>query len=134
MSETLKKLKPFWRQDGADFIADLGYMKKAIVVRKFASDLSGKNAYYAIGQASYFPFKDEQYNTRFPYAYDACMLAENHIKDWFKSLLVNDGGMLENGLKLDEGTKKLLGDNCGICSRIIDEESRHCEISDCPHK
>lgn len=134
MSETLKKLKPFWRQDGWDFIADLGLMKKAIVIRKFASDMSGKNAYYAIGQASYFPFTHEQYKAEFNDPYDACMLAENHIRDWFNSLMVSENNMLENGLKLDEGTKKLSGENCSVCSRIINEEARHCEISDCPHK
>lgn len=107
MSETLKKLKPFWRQDGADIIADLGLMKKAIVVRKFASDLSGKNSYYAIGQASYFPFTHEQYTAKFNDPYDACMLAENHIKDWFNSLMVSDNTMIENGFKLDKGTKEL---------------------------
>lgn len=26
------------------------------------------------------------------------------------------------------------GINCGICSRIIDEESQYCEVSDCPHR
>ncbi len=134
MSETIKKLKPFWRQDGWDFIADLGLMKKAIVIRKFASDMSGKNTYYAIGQASYFPFTHEQYTTRFEDAYDACMLAENHIRDWFNSLMVSENNMLENGLKLDEGIKKLSGENCSVCSRIINEEARHCEISDCTHK
>jgi len=145
MSETLKKLKPFWRQDGWDFIADLGLMKKAIIIRKFASDLSGKNAYYAIGQASYFPFTHEQYSAKFNDPYDACMLAEKHIQDWFKSLLVNDNVGLEQGLKLDQETKsipELQGKkikeigmvNCGICSRIIKEESRYCEVSDCPHK
>ena len=111
MSETLKKLKPFWRQDGTDFYADLGLMKKAIVVRKFATDLSGKDTYYAIGQASYFPFTHEQYTTRFEDAYDACMLAENHIKDWFKSLLIVENNMLESENKLSEGIKELTDEN-----------------------
>lgn len=107
MSEILKKLKPFWVQDGTDFYANLGIMKKAIVVRKFTNDLSEKNAWYSIGQSSYFPFTHEQYTARFDDPYDACMLAENHIKDWFNSLMVSDNTMLENGFKLDKGTKEL---------------------------
>ncbi len=107
MEETIKKLKPFWRQDGWDFIADLGIMDKAIVIRKCAADLSGKNPYYVIGQASYFPFTHEQYSTRFNDPYDACMLAEKHIQDWFKSLLVSENNMLESGNKLYEQKKQL---------------------------
>lgn len=109
--ETIKKLKPFWRQDGWDFIADLGLMKKAIVVRKFATDLSGKDTYYAIGQASYFPFTHEQYTARFNDPYDACMLAEKHIKDWFDSLVIENKKELDNGNKLNEGTHKITEKN-----------------------
>lgn len=111
MEETIKKLKPFWRQDGSDFIADLGIMKKAIVIRKCATDSSLKNTFYVIGQASYFPFTHDQYTARFEDAYDACMLAENHIKDWFKSLLVSENNMLESGNKLSEGNKQLTDKN-----------------------
>lgn len=107
MDETLKKLKPFWTKEGWDYVANLGIMQRAIVVRKFASDLSGKNSYYAIGQASYFPFTHEQYSSRFDDPYDACMLAEKHIQDWFKSLLVGDKNSIEGSIKLDSETKAI---------------------------
>lgn len=108
MDETLKKLKPFWTKEGWDYVANLGIMQRAIVVRKFASDLSGKNAYYAIGQASYFPFTHEQYTARFNDPYDACMLAEKHIQDWFNSLVIEESKRLENKNKLGEGNKELI--------------------------
>lgn len=107
MDETLKKLKPFWSKEGWDYVANLGIMQRAIVVRKFASDLSGKNSYYAIGQASYFPFTHEQYSARFDDPYDACMLAEKHIQDWFNSLVIAENKTIESQNKLSEGIKEI---------------------------
>lgn len=111
MDETLKKLKPFWTKEGWDYVANLGIMQRAIVVRKFASDLSGKNSYYAIGQASYFPFTHEQYSARFDDPYDACMLAEKHIQDWFNSLVIEEKNRLEINNKLNQGNRELIDEN-----------------------
>lgn len=84
-----RKLKPFWRQDGADFIADVGVMKKAIVIRRFTTDIHLMNTYYAIAHASYFPFTDEQYEIRFHNYIDACELAERHILTWLNSIMAD---------------------------------------------
>jgi len=103
-----QKLSSNWRQDGADFICDLGSMKKAIIVRRFTNDIHLMNTYYAIAQASYFPFTDEQYNTRFNNSQDACMLGENHIINWFNSIIIKSKSD-NNKNQLNESNKQIEG-------------------------
>jgi hypothetical protein len=110
MSETIQKnnrqLKSFWIQDGTDFICNLGLMDKAIVVKKFWANGMGGDTFYAIAQASYFPFTDEQYRMRFDNHFDCCELAEKHILDWMESVF-------NHGLKvtaLDSPVESFFGD------------------------
>jgi hypothetical protein len=35
---------------------------------------------------------------------------------------------------INQPSKKQSSETCSICSRIIEEEAHHCEISDCPHR
>ena len=81
-------LKPFWRSDGMDKIADLNEMKKAVVVA-FYTPIMGEN-YYAISTRSYFPFTNAQHHRKYDNYYDCCMFAESIILDWVKSLLLNE--------------------------------------------
>ena len=71
-----------------DKLADLGEMKKAIVVSLY-TPLCDDN-YYSISPRSYFPFTDAQHHRKFDDYYDCCMYAESIILDWVKSLLLNE--------------------------------------------
>ncbi len=82
----MKQLKPFWRQDGLDFIADLGSMTKAVVIRACSTSFFGGKLFYAIGEASYFPFTKELYEKKFDTHFEACEAAEQFIIDWLKEL------------------------------------------------
>ena len=86
-----RKIKSFWRKDGTDYIASLGRLNKAIVVRyftpKFPSVIGG---YYAIANASFLPFTDEEHKTKFDEATDCCEFAESIVLEWMQSLFVND--------------------------------------------
>lgn len=82
-----KALKTFWRTDGMDKIADLGEMKKAIVVAFYTPKHTIEN-HYAISPRSYFPFNDSQLNRKFDDYYECCMFAESIIIDWVQSLLI----------------------------------------------
>lgn len=99
-------LKPFWRTDGMDKIADLGEMKQAIVVA-FYTPRKGDN-YYSISPRSYFPFNDSQLHEKYDDYYECCMYAESIIIDWVQSLLVNK-----------QDNKPLDGTTCGIPESII---------------
>jgi hypothetical protein len=88
-----KGLKPFWRSDGMDFIADLGEMKKAIVVA-FYTPIGRKN-YYSISPRSYFPFTDSQHYMKFDDYKECCEYSESIIKDWVQSLF-NEGHDLKS--------------------------------------
>lgn len=110
-----QKINKNWRRDGSDLILDLGIMKKAIIVRRFTKDglfsgsnISKENVLYGIGQASYFPFTHDQYIARFNNPHDACLLAENHIKDWFNSIIINNKSDNENN-QLNESNKQIKG-------------------------
>lgn len=82
-----KELKSFWRTDGMDKVADLGEMKKAVVVA-FYTPIGGSN-YYSISPRSYFPFNDAQLHKKYDDYYECCMYAESIIVDWVQSLLVS---------------------------------------------
>jgi hypothetical protein len=99
-------LKPFWRTDGMDKIADLGEMKQAIVVA-FYTPRKDDN-YYSISPRSYFPFNDTQLHKKYDDYYECCMYAESIIVDWVQSLLVNK-----------QDNKHLDGNTFGIQESII---------------
>lgn len=82
-----EELKPFWRTDGMDKIADLGEMKQAIVVAFYTPKNTIEN-HYAISPRSYFPFNHAQLHRKFDDYYECCMYAESIIVDWVQSLLV----------------------------------------------
>jgi len=73
-------LKKIWKKDGHDFIADIGNMKKAVVVAMY---LGGR---YGISPRSYFPFDDNDYEKRFDNYLDACKFSEEYIKKWIESI------------------------------------------------
>jgi hypothetical protein len=73
-------LKKIWRKDGHDFIADIGNMKKAIVIALY---LGGR---YKISPRSFFPFKDSDYEIVFTDYTNACNYSESCIRDWVQSL------------------------------------------------
>jgi hypothetical protein len=79
-------IKSFWKQDGRDYIADLGNMTKAIVVCYYTPIIGVP--YYAISPRSYFPFTDEQNKRRFNNAHTCCLWAEDLVLDWMKSLII----------------------------------------------
>ncbi|MBK7362903.1 MAG: hypothetical protein IPJ01_11445 [Micavibrio sp.] len=83
-----KELKSFWRTDGMDKVADLGEMKKAVVVAYYTPIGSGN--YYSISPRSYFPFNYEQGDKKFDNYYDCCLYAESIIIGWVSSLLMSD--------------------------------------------
>lgn len=84
-----KELKHFWRSEGMDWIADLPEMKKAIVVTYYTPNFpSHSENYYAISPRSFFPFTDNDINTRFDNYYDCCVHAESIILNWIKALFV----------------------------------------------
>jgi hypothetical protein len=83
-----KVLKSFWRTDGMDKVADLGEMKKAIVVA-FYTPRGGEN-YYSVSPRSYFPFNDAQLHRKFDDYYECCMFAESIIIGWVSSLLMSN--------------------------------------------
>jgi hypothetical protein len=80
-------LKNFWRKDGHDYIADIGTMKKAVIIRYYLGGAI-RNNYYSISEASYFPFSKEQYDQRFDTPEPAMALAESVLKEWVQSLLM----------------------------------------------
>jgi len=84
------KLKPFWRDDGLDFRADLGIMKNAIVIRLCKVDFLDQNWFYQISVSSYFAFPDSYYEMKFDNYLDCCELAEKYILQWINSILVQD--------------------------------------------
>ena len=94
-------LKPFWRTDGMDKVADLGEMKQAVVVA-FYTPRGGIN-YYSISPRSYFPFTDTQLHKKYDDYYDCCIYAESIILDWVKSPLINESDIL-----ILDGVKKML--------------------------
>ncbi len=81
------KLKNFWRKDGRDYIADIGTMKRAIVIRCYSGIDS---QYYSISICSFFPFKQKHYDTQFDTYEPAIALAESVLKEWVQSLFVSD--------------------------------------------
>jgi len=96
-----RALKPFWRSDGMDWIADLNEMKKAVVVAFYTPSMDDN--YYSISPRSYFPFTDAQYRRKYDNYYDCCVYAESIILDWVKSLLLN-----EKDVTLLDEVKKIL--------------------------
>lgn len=108
-NDNYRTLKSFWKQSGMDWIADLGTMKKAIVVRYYAS-LGGKN-YYKISIKSWFSFSDEQELKRFDNYIDCCLYAESLILEWMQSIFTDsftqDSSVIENS---DKASNKLLGE------------------------
>lgn len=94
-----RKLKSFWTQDGTDFVANIGIMKKAIVVRKYRETFG---CYYSISICSYFPFTDAQYKIKFDNYFDACELAENHLKHWIESIFMADFNKLDSDLNSEK--------------------------------
>lgn len=91
LNKETRKIKSFWRQDGTDFIAKLGKLDRAIVIRLFTPKFpSLKEGYYAIANASFLPFTDKEHRTKFKDAIDCIEFAESIVLDWVKSLFVND--------------------------------------------
>ena len=103
-----KELKPFWRSDGMDWIADLTQMKRAVLVAFYLPKVPIKNtSYYSISPRSYFPFTNEQHDKKFDEYYDCCIYAESIIRDWINSLLL-DEKVFNNIKPLDsQETKKI---------------------------
>lgn len=83
-----RQLKSFWRKVGMDWIADLGTMKRAIVVRYYTP--KDGNNYYKISIKSWFSFSDEQELKRFDNHIDCCLYAESLILEWMQSIFVNN--------------------------------------------
>jgi len=94
-SSTLQKnpsntIGKHWRKDGHDYIADLGTLKKAIVIRYFYNSLVPTEKWYGIARASFLPFTEEQHDKRFDIdkPEEAINFAENIVKEWMESLFV----------------------------------------------
>lgn len=95
------KMGKHWRKDGQDYIADLGTLKKAIVIRLFVNSLISSDRYYRIALASMLPFTEEQYDKRFDEdkPHEAIAFAEGIVKAWMESLFViEDNRPLQNSL------------------------------------
>ncbi len=89
--ENKRKIKSFWRKDGTDFIAKLGKLDKAIVVRYFTPNYPSEiYGYYSIANASFLPFTEEEHKTKFNDWIDCCEFAESIVLEWMQSLFVND--------------------------------------------
>lgn len=96
-SNTLQKnlnstIGKHWRKDGEDYIADLGTLKKAIVIRLFVNKLLSKDRWFSIAMASNLPFTEEEYDKRFDAdkPYEAIAYAEGIVKAWMQSLFITD--------------------------------------------
>lgn len=70
-----------------DYIANLGNMKKAIVVAYY-KPLFGE-PYYAISPRSFFPFTDEHKAVRYSDFKECCEAGEVIVLEWMKSLMVS---------------------------------------------
>ena len=104
--KTERKIKPFWRKDGTDYIARLGRLDKAIVIRFFSPLYPIKNtSYYAIANASFLPFTKEEHDKKFDDPIDCIEFAESIVLEWVQSLFLTD----EQNLKSITSDQKPLG-------------------------
>ena len=70
-----------------DYIANLGNMKKAIVVAYYTPLFS--EPYYAISSRSFFPFTNEQNAVHYSDFKECCEAGEAIVLEWMKSLMVS---------------------------------------------
>lgn len=82
------KIGNHWKKDGEDYIATLGSLKRAIVIRLFLKNMGHRTNHYGIAIASMLPFTEEQYQKRFNNAEDCIEYAEAIVKEWVQSLFV----------------------------------------------
>jgi len=84
-------IKSFWRQDGMDWMAHLGDFERAIVVTYFTPKFpSTDGGYYAIGKRSFFPFTNEQHDTKFNNHFDCIEYAESILLKFVQSLFIQE--------------------------------------------
>lgn len=103
-----RAVKDFWRNEGTDYIADLGTMKRAIVIRLFTPKFpSTSGKWYGIGIASYFPFTQEQYDKKFDNPFDCIEYSEKIVMEWLVS--ITNGFGLEADAKIS--AKQIGSDN-----------------------
>ena len=78
-----KELKHFWRKDGRDFIADVGIVKKAVVISYCVPSLiETANGWYKISNRGEFCFPAHYYHIRFDDHFEAVEMAESFIFDF----------------------------------------------------
>lgn len=78
---TKRELKSFWEQDGGDYHANIGAMRRAVTITRQPDG-------YGISARSYFPFTNEQYGKRFDNIYDAAEYSVDIIKNWVQSIFI----------------------------------------------
>ncbi len=89
--EENRKIKHFWNKDGHDYIAKLGKLDRAIVIRYFTPNFPfHTGSYYAIAHGSFLPFTNEQHDTRFDDPIECLEFAELIVLDWVQSLFVSE--------------------------------------------
>lgn len=79
--------KSFWRKDIYDYIADLGTMKKAIIVAMYRDSSTATGTYFAISPRSYFPFDKTQMGRRFINHLECMQYSEEIVMAWLTSIL-----------------------------------------------
>lgn len=76
----------YWEHIGEnDAIAHLGVMRKAIIIRKTILPTNK----YIISRASFFPFPERLYKTKFDTKQEAIDVASHYFRIWFTDAINN---------------------------------------------